>query len=312
MRRLLLAAALVASSAVLAPAALAADPITHSGRVLISTEGDVVVPAGEQADVVIVVNGTARIAGAVNTLVVVDGAASLEGARLETVVAVRSSVEVLAGTIVQGEIKRLDSTVHQGANAQVMGGITDLSADLLAVGAVLAPALLLIWLGFGLATIAAALIVAALAARQIREAEALISHEPLLTGAVGLLATIVLPVTAIVLMATLIGLPLGFGLLFGVLPLVAFTGYIVAAIWTGEWILRRTSSAPQRQRPYLAAMLGVLTLGALGLVPVLGIVVAIASMLGFGAILRVAFRTARGAPHRLHPAQAPAVAPTGA
>jgi len=71
--------------------ATAADPsLPHSGRVLVSTGGDVVLPAGEQADAVIVVNGTATIHGRVNTVVAVDGAAVLTDATVETVVAIRS------------------------------------------------------------------------------------------------------------------------------------------------------------------------------------------------------------------------------
>ena len=61
----------------LVPVALAADAMPHSGRVLISTQGDVTIPAGEQADLVMVVNGTATIAGEVNTIFVVNGAAKL-------------------------------------------------------------------------------------------------------------------------------------------------------------------------------------------------------------------------------------------
>ena len=63
----------------LVPVALAADAVPHSGRVLISTQGDITIPAGEQADFVMVVNGTATIAGEVNTIFVVNGTANLTG-----------------------------------------------------------------------------------------------------------------------------------------------------------------------------------------------------------------------------------------
>jgi hypothetical protein len=54
----------------------------------------------------------------------------------------------------------------------------------------------------------------------------------------------------------------------------------------------------------------VLTL--IGLVPVLSIVAAVASLLGFGAVVRLAFRTLRGAPRPLASAARPITAPTGA
>ena len=74
MRRIVaIAAAMFIVMLFLVPVALAADAMPHSGRVLISTQGDVTIPAGEQADFVMVVDGTATIAGEVNTIFVVNG-----------------------------------------------------------------------------------------------------------------------------------------------------------------------------------------------------------------------------------------------
>src|SRR5580765_5027142 len=89
------AASLLLAFLIFSPVVLAADPsLLHNGRVVISTAGDVTIPSGEHADAVIVVNGTATIAGEVNTVVVVDGAATLSGARTETVIAIRSPVTI--------------------------------------------------------------------------------------------------------------------------------------------------------------------------------------------------------------------------
>lgn len=312
MRRLFAAIAALLLLLGLAGTALAADPLPHNGRVLISTQGDVTIPQGEHADVVIVVQGTAHIQGEVNALVVVDGSAVLSGARIESIVAVTSSIEVGDGTIVYGELQRLDSTVHQTGNTEIQGGITDLSTWFLETAAVLAPALILLWLGFGLSTIAAALLLAALAARQVRQAGRLISTDPVMTGLIGLLSIVAIPVTAVLLMITIIGAPLGFGVLFAVLPLLAYAGYLTAAIWTGDWILRRTAPGTERERPFLPAIVGVVVLGALGLVPVLGLVVTVASLLGFGALIRIGFRAIRGTPQPALGMGAPLASPTGA
>ena len=312
MRRLLAASAAIILSLGLAATALAAEPMGHNGRVVISTEGDVTIPAGEHADVVVVVKGAAHIQGEVNTLVVVDGTADLAGARLETVVAVTSSIEVADGTVISGELQQLDSSIHQTGSVEIQGGITDLTGWFFETAAVLAPALILLWLGFGLSTIVAALLLAALAARQVREAGRLISSDPLVTGLIGFLGVIAIPVGAIILMVTVIGVPLGLGVLFAVLPLLAYAGYLTAAIWTGEWILRRTAQGPERERPFLAAVVGVVVLGALGLVPVLGLIVTVASLLGFGALIRLAFRTFRGTPRQTVGTTMPLPSPTGA
>ena len=146
----------------LVPVALAADTLPHSGRVLISTQGDITIPAGEQADFLMVVDGTATIAGEVNTIVVVNGSANLNGARTETVVAINSPVNLADGTVVLGDMMTANSIVQQGAGAQVVGEVTDMQASFIALGVVLAPALILMWIGFGLAVIAAGLLLAEL------------------------------------------------------------------------------------------------------------------------------------------------------
>ena len=64
-----------------------------------SFNGDVDLPAGQHADVVLVVNGTATIDGDVGTLVAINGAAVLTGATAETVVAVESAVTLATGTV---------------------------------------------------------------------------------------------------------------------------------------------------------------------------------------------------------------------
>src|SRR6185503_19633895 len=124
MRRIIAAIAAFILCLGVARVALAAEPFPHSGRVVISSQGDVTIPAGEHADVVVVVQGAANINGEVNTLVVIDGTATLAGARLESMVAVSSEVEVGDGTVISGELQRLDSTVHQTGNVQIQGGIT--------------------------------------------------------------------------------------------------------------------------------------------------------------------------------------------
>src|SRR6478672_5099491 len=104
---------------------------------------------------------------------------------------------------------------------------------------------------------------------------------------------VVIPLAAFVLIATLIGAALGVGILIALWPLVAFVGYLVAGIWIGDWILHQMRSAVTRERPYLAAVIGLLILQALSLVPVLGIVATLVSLFGFGAVVLLAWRTLR-------------------
>jgi hypothetical protein len=271
-----------------APIVLAQDGTTHTGRVLISTGGDVTIGPNEQADLVVVVNGEVTINGRVNTVVAVDGAATLVGAATETVVAVRSFVTLADGTRVSGDVFRLDSQVLQLGDAEIGGGLRDVGAELLGLGFIVGPVLLLFWLGFAIATIAAGLLAAALAARQVRAAEALISHEPVQTILAAIAATI-LPVLVIaVLFMTIVGAPLAIGIVLFLWPLVAFVGYLVAGIWVGDWILARLTPGVVRERPYLAAVIGIGLVQLTAVWPLLHFVV---TFIGYGAVVLLAWRT---------------------
>ena len=78
-RTAVFAVALLTAFLFLVPAALAADPATDRGRVLVSVNGDLTVPAGDVADVVVVIDGMATIEGDIRTLVIIDGTAILHG-----------------------------------------------------------------------------------------------------------------------------------------------------------------------------------------------------------------------------------------
>ena len=283
-----------------APAVLAADPSQRDRPVLMAFNGNVTVPAGEQADVVLVTNGTATIAGDVQNVAVIHGSAVLQtGATLKNVFVADGSVTLAAGTTVSGDVRTLDATVTRDPAAVVSGEVRAVDADLVAFGLAIAPAILLLFLGFALVTIVAALALAALAARQVRSAEALIRDEPLETFLFGLGGLILVPLLAILAMVTIIGAPLGLAVLLMVWPAAAFAGYLVAGIWIGEWLLYRNS--PTRpDRPYLASVLGLIVLQVAGIVP---FIVPIASLFGFGAVLLLAWRTFRG------PGSQPVVAP---
>lgn len=119
---------------------------------------------------------------------------------------------------------------------------------------------------------------------------------------------VIIPVVAILSMITVVGAPLGLAILFMVWPAAAFAGYLVAAIWLGEWLLYRNAGEPPA-RPYLAAILGLIVLQVITFVPFVG---PIASLFGFGAVLLLAWRTFRQ-PSAARPVTSPpATQPMGA
>ena len=293
MKRLIPILAAMALLAGMAGAVMAADEaLPHTGRVIFVSGGDVEIAAGEQADAVIVVGGNARIDGTVNALVVIDGTATVRAATLETLAVINGSAELAAGTTVLGDVHRLGSTITRADGVEISGSIRDLSGDIAAFGLFIGAAAIVLWIGFGLATLLVGLLVAGLAARQVRTATALISRETGMTILVGLLAIVVPPIAAVLLMVTVIGIPAGIGLLVVLWPAVAFLGYIVAAIWLGEWLLGRQSpKATPAERPYAAAAVGLVVGFVIGLVP---FVTAILSILGLGAVVLASWRTLRG------------------
>ena len=308
-----IAAAMLLGTLLFVPVALAAGPsFAHDGRVLISIGGDVTLPAGEHADAVIVINGTATILGEANSVVAFDGAVRLaSGARSEAIFGLRSPVTLGPGSSVTGDVRTLSAAIERDPTATVSGVTGDLTANVAALIIVLAAAFILIAIGMAVATLVAAVALAGLAARQVRSAEMLISREPGTTFLIGLGGVVLTPVIAILAMATVIGMPLGMGILMVVWPLASFVGYLVAAIWVGDWVLYRAVGDPD-QRPYRSAIVGVVILGLVSIVPLLGIVTAIATMFGFGAIVVLAWRVFRGQTTVAAPMARSAPAPMGA
>jgi len=283
-------AALALAFGLAAPSVLATQPtFDHTGTLLVAFNGDVTVPTGDSADGVLVTGGTATIHGTVETVVVLDGSAVLAGAEVKSVFVTGGSVTIDASSIVTGDVRTLDATVTADPAATIGGTVASLDKDLLAAGAILAPAFVLFMLGFALVTLVAGLALAALASRQVRSAESLIGHEPGQTLLVGLAGLVVIPVLAILSMITVIGAPLGLSILFVVWPAAAYAGYLVAGIFIGEWLMNRNAMEPPA-RPYLAAVVGLIALQVISLIPFVG---AIASLFGFGAVLLLAWRTFR-------------------
>lgn len=173
------------------------------------------------------------------------------------------------------------------------------------------------WLSFYLKTLAllgtmalSALVVALLpnqTERLAREAEA----EPWKSLGIGFLAAILVPVALIAVALTLIGL-LFIPFLLVALPIIFLYAYVGVSRLVGEKIIERMRAT--RTSPIIEALLGVLTLGLIGFVPIVGgIIKAVAFFIGLGAVILTKFGT--GQPWRRrsegseHPASTPPAPP---
>jgi hypothetical protein len=96
----------------------------------------------------------------------------------------------------------------------------------------------------------------------------------------------------VLVMLTVVGIPLGLGVLLVVLPIAWFLGYIVAGARLGKFILQRNDATG---RPVAATTLGLVILQLGVLVPVVGgIAMVIAGFWGAGALAYSAYRAAGG------------------
>jgi hypothetical protein len=272
------------------PAALAADPAGSSRSFVFAAGHDAAVPAGDHVDTLIVIRANARVEGSVDTVVVIDGTATLAGASAGSVTVIHGTADLQAGTTVTGNVRTIDGSVSRAPGAVVQGSTGAYDANVAAFAVLLVPLFLLLFIGFGLAGIVAALLVAAFAARQVRQAEGLITREPGRVLVAGLAGSVLLPILALLVTATIIGAPVGLGALLVVLPALAFLGWIVAAIWVGDWLVVRMRGSAEPGQPYLAALVGVIVLAFAGLVP---FVSAIATLFGYGALLLMGWRILR-------------------
>ena len=114
-----------------------------------------------------------------------------------------------------------------------------------------------------------------------------------------LLSTLVLwvgmPILAVLLILTVIGIPLGLGLLVFLLPTLWFLGYLVSGNRLGGALVG-LAGRESGEHPYLAAALGLLALQIVALIPVLGgLVLVLSGVWGAGALALLGWRAARSA-----------------
>jgi hypothetical protein len=130
--------------------------------------------------------------------------------------------------------------------------------------------------------------------RFTREAAARIRTTPLLSLGVGFALLVAVPVAAVVLFATVIGIPLGL-LLFALYPVMLMLGYTTIAVFLGDGLLARLRrDALARRAPRAAAFVVALVILALVIrIPYAGgWVMLLALVLGVGALMLHAARPA--------------------
>ena len=248
-----------------------ADP-----RDQIVLSGDVQVRRGQEVGEIVVLHGTATVAGVVRgDVVVLDGRIDVTGQVSGSVVSVGGSVALGPSSRVLGDVLAHDRVIAApGArvDGDVRQGVTFTFRTPIEALGEFAP-----WLAVWFSVLALGLLLLLLGPRSV-DAVAVAAHgSPWISVGWGFVAFIALPLAGVIGVFTLVWLPLGLGLLLSL-----FLLYSVGLAWSA-FALGRVLWHEPRSR-VLAFVIGWAILAAVAAIPIVGGVIWVAgAVFGLGA-----------------------------
>ena len=250
------------------------DQIILSGRLTVGP--------GDSVRNVVVFHGPVVIQGAVDgSVVVFDGAVTVSGTVRHNIVSFRGPVTITSTGRVGDDIRSRQKPVVE------QGGIVGGKIERMNVTPTVAWVRFGFYVAYALSVLALGMLLVLLAPRALDAANA---AGRTATGPAigwGLFVFIGLPVLAVLAIATLVGIPLGFALLLA-LALLYTVGYVA-----GAWFLGRALVPAPRNRA-LALLVGWGLFAAASLIPVVGgLLWFAATVFGLGTLLVATWR-ARG------------------
>jgi hypothetical protein len=286
-----LASFLVVIALLLPASASADDGKEDTNGVMLRVTGDVTVAKGETIGAIVVIDGNATIDGTVtDSLTVIKGTAIVTGTVHSDLTVISGTLDLRTGAQVQ-DVNLIDSELIRADGVVVTGAIEQRDGFEIPSG-VLAALSIYFWVAMTLTVVVAGLAFAAIGSRQLNEAAHVMTGEPSNSFIGSVFLWVVVPIVAVLAMLTLVGLPLGLGLLLMVLPAMWFFGYIVAGARIGTLILQRDDAS---RRPLAATALGLILLQLSLIIPVVGgLIVMLAGAWGAGALTYMAYRAAGG------------------
>jgi cytoskeletal protein CcmA (bactofilin family) len=271
--------------------------------VLLRINGTASLPAGETVDVAIMINGDIVIDGTVTgSLIVIRGDATVNGTVDGDVTVIRGTLDLAAGSTVD-DVMLIDSDLTQDPAATVTGDIEERSGDF-SLGRGFAVFSIVWWIGMLILGLVAAAVFAWLGQWQLYGAVATLRSQLAYSIVTAILLWIALPIVAVLIFATLVGIPLGLGTILVVLPVLFLLGTVVFGALIGSLIVSPDTTG----KAIGAAMLGVLIVALVSLIPFVAVISGLAGMVGAGALVYRAFDQTR----RRNPAAGEAPAAPGA
>lgn len=251
-------------------------------RVVVS--GPVTVARGEVANNVVVLDGEVRVAGRVTgDLVVVNGKVTISGRVTGDVVSIADRVTLRSGAGVGGDVQYADKKPVIAPGARVGGTVKRVDVGKATGGLGLAAGIA-IWLAVSVSVFLLGVLLLWLVPRAaIALADTARARKGAAIG-LGVALFFGIPIIALVLVVSLLGLPLGLLLGLALLPLYAL------AYTSSAWLLGHRILGPARNR-FLAFLAGLAILRALALIPIAGgLVWLAATVFGLGVLFVAAGR----------------------
>lgn len=257
------------------PGVAAADDRDDDAIVVIT--GGATVAEGETVDGVVVVDGPVRIDGTVDgDVFVVSGDTEISGEVTGDVTIIAEPAVINTGARIGGDLRYGDEEPEIASGAIIDGEVSDEDwSDLRPAGFI---GWAVFWFALALSSLALGLLLLLIAPRAADAAYRQARYGAWESAAAGLAIFILLPILAVLALATLVGLPLGLGVLLALLPLGAI------AYVTTLWAVGRALVKPPRGR-VLAFLAGWAIFSALLLIPFLGILAWLAAtVFGLGVL----------------------------
>jgi cytoskeletal protein CcmA (bactofilin family) len=279
-----------------AASAQAAEPMTDNDQIVL--HGTLDVPQGETVDSAVIFDGPATVEGTVTeSLVVFNGDVEISGTIQKDVVVFNGDVVLRSGAVVQGDVvSQSDAQVEQGATLEGQQQTITTEVD---AGAIGFASRIAWWIGYSVSTLILGVVLLLLA--------------PGLDGALtrvgrtklgasigfGALAFFGVPIVSGLLLVTVVGIPLGLFFLLA-LALIYTVGYVAGVHVLGRYVMK---DQPSRYVPFL---IGWAIARGLALIPFLGgIVWFVLTMVGLGAALLAARARSDASPSVTAPAAPP-------
>jgi cytoskeletal protein CcmA (bactofilin family) len=262
------------------------------GKSLVVLSGDALVPAGATVDTVVAFDGAVEVDGHVTgTVVAFNGPVTIDGTVVHDVVVFNGVLRVGSGAHVGGSVYADDRVIDP--RAQVSGTVNELASSAwipstFVIGFV-------VWLAVVVSVLMLGLLLLWLVPRGMDAAAGVATTAVGPAIGWGLAIMVGLPALSVVAMATLVGFPLGFGVLLGLVLIFAI------GQTAGVWVLGRTLF--RRGSRVQAFLLGWAIVSGIALIPFVGgLVWGAATVCGLGVLTVAGYRARRAS-------AAPAVVP---